>query len=362
MPSNGTNSRTDGTERSCGEADPAPQSDPPRIVARLQNVSFAYEVRRAVEEISLAIPAGAFVSLLGPSGCGKTTLLKLLGGYLIPQQGRIELRGEDVTRREPNARNVGMVFQNYALFPHLSARRNVAFGLEVRGLSKPEIRERVEHVLDLVRLGTDERERRPAQLSGGQQQRVALARALAFGPDVLLLDEPLGSLDRHLRDQMREELRGLHRQSQVATLMVTHDQEEALSLSDYVGIINEGRLIQFGAPREVYNQPRTPFVARFLGEANLIPGEFLGRPANTLWMIRPEQIPLGGNWRGRVLNLSYFGSQVLATIQADPFHFKLRMPAHLSPEVGEEIAFDIPAENLWPIPEWNADSLGEGTV
>ncbi len=318
-------------------------------------MSFAYDSRRVVEEVSLAIPAGKFVSLLGPSGCGKTTLLKLLGGYLFPQQGKIELRNQDVTTREPNARNIGMVFQNHALFPHFTARKNVAFGLEVRRFPKAEIRKRVESMLDLVQLNAAERNRRPSQLSGGQQQRVALARALAFEPDVLLLDEPLASLDRHLRDRMRGELRLLQQQSQVATLMVTHDQEEALSLSDFIGIINRGRLVQLGTPPEVYNRPRTPFVAKFLGEANLVPGSLLNRPADSLWMIRPEQIPLGGDWRGRVTNLSYLGAEVFLTVECNGFPFKLKIPAHCSPVLGEELVFGIPVECLWQIPARDLD-------
>lgn len=329
------------------------------MAARLRNVSFGYGPAHVVEEISLDIPQGQFVSLLGPSGCGKTTLLKLVGGYLFPQSGSIELRGQDVTGKEPNQRNVGMVFQNYALFPHLTARRNVAFGLEVRRVPRAEIKRRVEAMLEMVRLANSERDRLPEQLSGGQQQRVALARALAFGPDLLLLDEPLASLDRHLRLAMRDELKRLHQESQVATLLVTHDQEEALSLSDYIGILHQGRLIQHGMPQELYEHPQTPFVAQFLGEANLIEGDWLGEPADSLWMIRPEQIPLEGRLRGQVVNLSYIGSDVLATVHCQGRSFKLRSPAHHSPRLGEVISFDLPKDKLWRIPNRDLESIGE---
>src|SRR5262249_10586573 len=209
-------------------------------------------------------------------------------GYLAPGSGRVSLRGRDVTALPPERRNVGMVFQNYALFPHLSARRNVAFGLEVRRVPRAERERRVEAVLERVGLTPAEPDRKPDARRGGQQQGVALARALVFARALLLLDEPLANLDRHLRDQLRAELRRLQRETGVTAVLVTHDQEEALAVSDRVGVMACGRLLQVGTPEEEYHRPRTPFVARFLGEANLRPaaapggagdGPALGRPA-----------------------------------------------------------------------------------
>ena len=246
---------------------------------RLEDVSFGYGAFPVVRGVSFAASKGQLVAFLGPSGCGKTTLLKLVGGYLTPSAGRIVLRDRDVTRLPPEARNAGMVFQNYALFPHLTARENVAFGLEAQGILRAERDQRVSAMLDRVGLTTAERDRKPAALSGGQQQRVALARALVIEPDVLLLDEPLANLDRHLREQLRSELRTLQQQTGVTAILVTHDQEEALAISDLIGVMKDGRVLQVGSPAEVYAHPRTPFVARFLGAANLIDGKLVGRDA-----------------------------------------------------------------------------------
>jgi ABC-type Fe3+/spermidine/putrescine transport system ATPase subunit len=239
-------------------------------------VSFSFGSRLALEDVSLHMPAGSLFALLGGSGSGKTTLLRVIGGYLTPARGRVVLGGQDVTALPPERRNVGMVFQSYALFPHLSARRNVAFGLEVRGVPRGERHRRVEEALDRVGLAADARDRRPAGLSGGQQQRVALARALVIEPDVLLLDEPLANLDRRLRDQVRGELRQLQRRTGVTALLVTHDPEEALALADSVGVMASGRLLQAGTPQELYERPCCPYVARLVGEANLLVVEQTG--------------------------------------------------------------------------------------
>src|SRR5690348_7502076 len=236
---------------------------------RLADLSASYTGRPAVAGVTLAVERGSFFALLGPSGCGKTTLLRLIGGYLPPDAGAVLLDGIDVTGWPPERRDVGMVFQNYALFPHLSARANVSFGLEMRRVPREERQRRVESMLDRVGLTESERGRRPAQLSGGQQQRVALARALVIEPVLLLLDEPLANLDRQLREQLRSELKELQRRSGVTTLLVTHDRDEALTLADRVGVLAAGRLLQVGAPEEVYQRPCCPFVARLLGDANL---------------------------------------------------------------------------------------------
>ena len=294
------------------------------------------------------------MTLLGPSGCGKTTLLKLIGGYLLPTAGRICVQQNDVTTLPPNLRNIGMVFQHYALFPHLSARANVGFGLEVRGISTALIRTRVDEVLDRVGLAAAERDRFPSQLSGGQQQRVALARALAFGPPVLLLDEPLASLDRHLREQLCNELRTIHTRSDITTLMVTHDQAEALSVSDYVGIVRDGRLLQFGPPREVYEKPATPCVASFLGEANLIPAERLGLPGKLL-LIRPEHVRIGTEWPATVVGLSYRGAELSLEMQCQGFSLKLTCSSDTGIRVGDSIHVNIPRESLWEIPQQDGE-------
>ncbi len=225
----------------------------------------------AVDGLDLEIRAGEFFSLLGPSGCGKTTTLRMIGGFELPTAGRIELGGVDITRDPPEQRPVNMVFQSYALFPHLSVFENVAFGLRRRKVPQPEITLRVGDALDLVRLaGFDKR--KPDQLSGGQQQRVALARALVNRPRVLLLDEPLGALDLKLRRQLQVELKRVQLEVGITFIYVTHDQEEALALSDRIAIMDRGRVEQLGTPEELYDAPRTLFVAGFIGTSNLLPG------------------------------------------------------------------------------------------
>jgi len=227
----------------------------------------------AVDAVSFDIRRGEFFSLLGPSGCGKTTTLRLLAGLEEPDGGEVRLLGEVVNHRRPYERPVAMVFQNYALFPHLDVGRNVAFGLEQRKVPAPAIRERVARALGLVRLdpGTYAR-RMPSQLSGGQRQRVALARALVVEPAILLLDEPLGAIDLKLRKEMQLELKALNRQLGITFVYVTHDQEEALTMSDRIAVMNQGRLAQIGTPAEIYENPRTAFVADFIGECNFLSG------------------------------------------------------------------------------------------
>ncbi|MBL8710035.1 MAG: ABC transporter ATP-binding protein [Rhodospirillaceae bacterium] len=226
----------------------------------------------ALGGVDLTFADGEFFGLLGPSGSGKTTLLRAIAGFIDMDAGEIRVDGTDIARIPVHKRNIGMVFQNYALFPHLSVAENIAFGLDVRNVPKGEIRARVGESLDLVRLSGLEG-RRPRQLSGGQQQRVALARALVTRPQVLLLDEPLSALDKHLRQEMQVELRRIQRQIGITTIFVTHDQEEALTLSDRVAIFNQGRVVQAGAPREVYERPVNRFAAGFLGEANFLQGK-----------------------------------------------------------------------------------------
>jgi putative spermidine/putrescine transport system ATP-binding protein len=227
---------------------------------------------RAVDDVSLSIAEGEFFSLLGPSGCGKTTTLRMIAGFESPDAGRIRVRGQDITALPPERRNMGMVFQNYALFPHRTVAENVAFGLRMRKVPKPDIAARVREALAMVRLDGLE-DRRPAELSGGQQQRVALARAIVVNPTVLLCDEPLGALDKKLRQAMQFELRELHRRLGLTLVYVTHDQEEALTMSHRIAVMTAGRIAQIGAPREIYDRPASRFVADFIGDTNILDGE-----------------------------------------------------------------------------------------
>ena len=235
----------------------------------LEGVSKRFGSHVAVHELDLGIRDGEFFSLLGPSGCGKTTTLRMIAGFEIPDTGRIWLHGDDVTDTQPNKRRVNMVFQQYALFPHMSIYDNVAFGLKMRDVPRSEHRGRIEAMLEVVELEGYER-RRPRQLSGGQQQRVALARALVNTPAALLLDEPLGALDVKLRRTMQSELKRIQREIGTTFVYVTHDQEEALAMSDRIAVMNSGRVEQIGSPREIYDHPQTPFVADFIGSLNAI--------------------------------------------------------------------------------------------
>ncbi|MBK7593748.1 MAG: ABC transporter ATP-binding protein [Gemmatimonadetes bacterium] len=242
-------------------------------VLSLDAVSRRFGSTVAVDGVSLAVAPGEFFSLLGPSGCGKTTTLRLIAGFEHPDAGRVQMLGEDVTSRRPYERPIGMVFQSYAIFPHLSVAGNVAFGLEERRVPKGEVAGRVARALELVRLAPSEfAHRRPAELSGGQRQRVALARALVLEPPILLLDEPLAALDLQLRKEMQLELKALNRRLGITFILVTHDQEEALVMSDRIAVMHAGRVEQLGTPAEIYEAPRTAFVAEFIGEANFFAG------------------------------------------------------------------------------------------
>jgi putative spermidine/putrescine transport system ATP-binding protein len=242
---------------------------------RLDSLSKRYGDMTAVSGVTLDIAQGEFIVLLGPSGCGKTTTLRMLAGFNAPTEGRVRIGDQDVTRVPPWRRNTGLVFQSYALFPHMTAAENVAFGLEMRKLAKPEIALRVREALEMVRLGTLG-ERLPRQLSGGQQQRVALARALAVRPDVLLLDEPLSNLDAKLRAEVRVEIRELQQRLGLTTVMVTHDQEEALTMADRLVVMAEGKVRQIGSQRDLYERPADRFVADFVGRSNFLKGVLTG--------------------------------------------------------------------------------------
>jgi putative spermidine/putrescine transport system ATP-binding protein len=239
---------------------------------RVDGVAKRYGPVVALGGVSLSVAAGEFLTILGPSGSGKTTLLKVVAGFEFPDAGRVTVGGADITDVSPAKRNIGMVFQNYALFPHMSVARNIAFPLQMRGVPRSEIEHRVIQAMALVEL-RGYGERLPSQLSGGQQQRVALARAVVFDPTLLLLDEPFGALDRKLRESMQLEVRRLQRRLGLTTVFITHDQEEALVLSDRIAVMDGGAIRQIGAPDEIYDRPADAFVAQFIGESNLLVGE-----------------------------------------------------------------------------------------
>jgi putative spermidine/putrescine transport system ATP-binding protein len=338
----------------------------------LTDVQKRFGSTTAVEDFNLSAEKGEFVSFLGPSGCGKTTTLRMIAGFEQPTEGRIEIDGRDVTYLAPNRRNVGMVFQSYALFPNMTVADNVAFGLKVRKRPKDQIRKRVAELLEVVNL-PDKGSRFPFQLSGGQQQRVALARALAFEPTVLLLDEPLSALDAKIRVALRLEIRSIQRQLGITTVYVTHDQEEALSLSDRVVVMSEGRIEQIGPPAEIYNFPATPFVASFVGTLNLLPANVIDAAAGRIAVdgqeirgsgptegtgsatvaLRPEAVRLGdaggaNRLRGTVEDVSFLGSIVRtrvrigdgATLSFDQFND----PGLAAPPVGDTVTVSFPVE------------------
>lgn len=242
---------------------------------RLNSIVKRFGDFTALHELDLEIQEGEFLSLLGPSGCGKTTTLRLIAGFIQPTQGTILLGDEDVTRVAPQHREIGMVFQDYALFPHMTIAQNIGFGLQERRYPKAQIDERVKELLDLIHL-SNVGDRYPAEVSGGQQQRIAVARAVAYPPRVLLMDEPLGALDLKLRETMQLELRRIQQELKITTVYVTHDQTEAMNMSDRIVVMNTGRIEQIGGAEDIYNDPRTRFVADFVGQINLLDGEILG--------------------------------------------------------------------------------------
>ena len=281
--------------------------------AELQGLHRRFGDVVALDGIDLSLEEGEFLSLLGPSGCGKTTALRLVAGFDRPDAGRIVVGGKDMTRVPPNRRDMGMVFQAYSLFPNMTAQRNVEYGLRIRGAPRSERTAKVAELLELVGLGHAGK-RYPHQLSGGMQQRVALARALAIEPRMLLLDEPLSALDAKVRVQLREEIRRIQSRLGITTIYVTHDQEEALSISDRVAVLSQGRIEQVGPPGEIYDAPATPFVAGFIGETNFI--ESRGRTV----AIRPEGLRVerdGEGLRGQVLATMVVGPAVQSVVRLD---------------------------------------------
>ncbi len=306
----------------------AAPGSPTRAAVRMEGLRKTYGEVVAVEGLDLEIGAGEFFSLLGPSGSGKTTTLRMIAGFELPTAGRILLDGEDVSQRPPYERDVNTVFQDYALFPHLSVGENVGYGLMIRKVPRDERARRVADALRMVRLtGLDDR--RPGQLSGGQRQRVALARALVNRPRVLLLDEPLGALDLKLRQEMQVELKTIQQEVGITFIYVTHDQDEALSMSDRIAIFNQGRVEQVGSPADVYERPATAFVAGFVGISNILEGAvaaFVTDGAGTV-TVRPEKIhlldpgdpvPAGSvALTGRVHDVVYLGSDTKYLVELD---------------------------------------------
>jgi len=325
---------------------------------RLQNLVKSYDGKaNAVDDISIDIARGEFVTFLGPSGSGKTTTLLMIAGFETPSSGSIALDGRDLALSKPYQRNIGMVFQNYALFPHMTARKNVTFPLRMRRFARHEIDGRAARMLALVGLKSFA-ERYPRELSGGQQQRVALARGLVFDPDVVLLDEPLGALDKNLREQMQVEIKRIHRELGITMIYVTHDQTEAMTMSDRVAVFNGGRIEQLGSPLEVYNRPVSRFVAEFIGDSNILSGtidparpgviELAGigamRVAGTAiptgevdLMIRPERLRLRHNGTAADANqlemtvddIINYGDSVLAIGKAQGTPLRARLPGAL---------------------------------
>ncbi|MGH2475844.1 MAG: ABC transporter ATP-binding protein [Candidatus Limnocylindrales bacterium] len=290
----------------------------------------------AVEDFNLEAQAGEFVSFLGPSGCGKTTTLRMIAGFEQPTTGTILVDGKDITNAPPNRRNVGMVFQSYALFPNMTVAENIAFGLMIRGRDKASTRKRVDELLELIHL-EDRGGRYPYQLSGGQQQRVALARALAMEPSVLLLDEPLSALDAKIRVALRHEIREIQRQLGITTVYVTHDQEEALELSDRVVVMSEGRVEQIGTPFEIYNFPATAFVASFVGTLNALPARIVEPSAGRL-ELGGHEVRTGSRLTGSS------GDEVMVAIRPEMITLSVDAPAPSNgtnrvPATVEDVAF-----------------------
>ena len=329
------------------------------------NIDKNYADVKALVDVTLDVHEGEFFTLLGPSGCGKTTLLRIIAGLELPDTGQVLLGGQNITALPATKRQVNTVFQSYALFPHLSIFENVAFGLRSRKFPQNEVQTRVARRLEM--LGLEEMaDRFPHQLSGGQQQRVALARALVNEPDVLLLDEPMSALDARLRAQVQVELRRLQRKLSQTFILVTHDQAEALVVSDRIAVMSAGKIVQFGTPKEVYEQPRTRFVAEFLGAANLIEGRgsdggvetdlgFLDLTGSPQWAqgtvaIRPERIRIAGcepeknGVKAKVTEAIYRGTNVDLWLEPGPL--RVRTPAQREFEVGDQVWLELPREGL----------------
>lgn len=324
----------------------------------IQNVFKNFGTFQALENINLEIEPGSLVALLGPSGSGKSTLLRTIAGLETPDLGQIIINGQDATRIDIRKRQIGFVFQHYALFKHLTIRKNIAFGLEIRKVPRPQIKHRVEELLDLVQLqGLGDRY--PAQLSGGQRQRVALARALAVQPQVLLLDEPFGALDAQVRKELRSWLRKLHEEVHVTSVFVTHDQEEAMEVADRIVVMNQGKIEQIGTPAEIYDHPQTPFVMRFIGAVNVLPSHAhlsqvggVAPEGSRQVFIRPHDLEIvppsvENSVAAKVRRVVHLGREIQAElVSADGLTFDI----HLSRDQFNELNL-VPEQQVWVKPK-----------
>jgi len=317
----------------------------------LRHLSKSYGHLRIVKDLELEVESGEFISLLGPSGCGKTTTLQMIAGFVPPSSGSVFLEGQDITHRVPEKRDMGLVFQSYALFPHMTVSQNISFGLEMRKMQRSQIRDHIDEALQMVRL-SGLGDRYPNQLSGGQRQRVAIARVLAIRPRVLLLDEPMSNLDAKLRGEMHVELRALQRRLGITTILVTHDQIEAMTMSDRIAVMAHGEIAELGTPRDVYDRPASEFVYRFLGHANVIEGEISSTNGNSAIVrvgsvalpvdvdesvgsklklcIRPERLQMSrpdeGNIRARVVTRLFLGGVWFYELDSDVGSLRVTTP------------------------------------
>ena len=335
-------------------------------IVDLKNISMEYSGVRVLDNIDLYIRKNEFLTLLGPSGCGKTTTLRIIGGFEEPTEGKVIFEDKDITKVPPYQRKINTVFQKYALFPHLDVYDNIAFGLKIKKIAKDEIDRRVKEMLKLVDLQGFEN-RGIDSLSGGQQQRIAIARALVNEPEVLLLDEPLGALDLKLRKEMQIELKNMQKRVGITFIYVTHDQEEALTMSDTIAVMNHGKIQQIGSPIDIYNEPKNAFVAKFIGESNIIDGimhedlvvEFsniifdcvdkgFGRDEQVDVVIRPEDLVLipveEGNLKGKVESVTFKGVHYEMIVKVDGFDWKIH--STIMKEVGTEVGLYVLPENI----------------
>ncbi|CAB5240799.1 unannotated protein [freshwater metagenome] len=308
------------------------------VIISIRNLSRKFNSVTAVDDVDLDVIAGEFLTLLGPSGSGKTTVLRMIAGFEKPDSGTISLAGKDVSQLPPYERDVNTVFQDYALFPHMSVAENIEYGLRVKGVSKVERRAASEKALEQVRL-SGYGDRKPNQLSGGQRQRVALARAIINRPSVLLLDEPLGALDLKLREQMQIELKELQKELGITFIFVTHDQEEALTMSDRIAIFNKGKIEQIASPQEIYERPRTSFVSEFVGKINKITvgGEEINIRPEFVTIFRTESTAVS-QLKGRVKDVIFSGAVTRYLVEADRNPMIIANNAHDSIEVGDQVS------------------------
>lgn len=325
---------------------------------KLSNVKVEFGEFKALKGIDLEVKEGEFFTLLGPSGCGKTTTLRSLTGFIAPTSGSISVNNKDITHLDVEKRNIGMVFQNYALFPSMSVFENIAFGLKVKKESKEEIRQKVLEIAGKVDLSEEQLEKKINQLSGGQQQRVAIARALVTSPSIICLDEPLSNLDAKLRVQLRNELKDLQRKFGITTIYVTHDQEEALTLSDRIAVFNKGKIEQIGTPEEVYNRSKTEFVCNFIGDINKLDESFLrraGMPTDKPSYIRLERIYVNNPkdyhiqfGEAEVVSSEYYGLYIKYTLSAGGSTFKVLEKNSGAPlyAVGDKVNVTFDTNNI----------------